>query len=287
MCKFQFLEYGHVAGGCWWWILGWNRMILAFPVLRFVRPGIDGFAFRTANVGRQMDHTFNVLWCREWIARFHLCALSLLILVINLKPQVNESHVSIVARGPCWDWCRCMCDSQYGPSIGSNSVYLTIPCAELSSNIVIMLLVHFVDHCEAGVEWIMRFHCCFCALLRFRVLRVWRPIWTVKWSKLLTLLCNVQVLVAMLKSCWWCIWAIHLEKECCESHVSIFAFGFYRNWWLCVCDSYSSVLCRMQTFSSIIWSCRWWIWVLNLEPDLGESHVSSVAFGVCRDLWLW
>ena len=38
-----------------------------------------------------------------------------------------------------------------------------------------------------------------------------------------------------------------------------------------------------QVWVSMIRSWWWWIWVINVEPTLGESHVLIFAFGPCRN----
>ena len=41
------------------------------------------------------------------------------------------------------------------------------------------------------------------------------------------------------------------------------------------------VVCHVQIWFSMIRSCGWLIWVINLKPTLSESHVSSFGFGLC------
>ena len=43
----------------------------------------------------------------------------------------------------------------------------------------------------------------------------------------------------------------------------------------------NSVLYRVQVWSSILWSCWWWMLVINLGPKLNESFVSNFPFGLC------
>ena len=80
----------------------------------------------------------------------------------------------------------------------------------------------------------------------------------------------------------------HLEPALGESHGSIFAFGFCFGLLICIADgqcgpsSGPTFECCVITFAnSSFCSCWWWIWVMNFEPEFGESCFSIFAFCFC------
>ena len=108
--------------------------------LRSILAGTDLGAFMTTKIDRQMGPNPNIvlyhvqLWIAITWSRW------LWLLVMNSKPNLNESLVSISAFGPCWEWWRCICDKQnMDRQLNHKPRYVAIPCANLKFyNIIIV-----------------------------------------------------------------------------------------------------------------------------------------------------
>lgn len=85
----------------------WN-LVHTFPFLRFVLAEIYDFAFVITNMDRQMCQTLNIVLYNLQICISIILSCWWLIRGIDLKPNLDESHISIFTFGRCWIRCFCI-----------------------------------------------------------------------------------------------------------------------------------------------------------------------------------
>ena len=117
----------------------------------------------------------------------------------------------------------------------------------------------------------------------------------IKWIKF-SMCCKTVCKFVLFKyrHCWLCIWTATWEPTIGESHALALALGHC--WNSCFVASsnvgvgneehqFNRSSYRVHIHGCMIWRFWWCIWMVNLEPTIGKSHVFVFAFGHCWDRW--